>query len=378
MRGVAAVLLLFAGIALAAGDYAEVVPGERLAFPHDHGAHPEFRTEWWYVTGWLTTEEGKPLGFQVTFFRVRTRVGEDAQSSFAPTQLLFAHAALSDPQAGKLLHDERSARAGFGLAGAQVGRTEVWIDDWSLRQRDGAYVTRIATGDFAFELVLEPTQPLLLNGRNGWSRKAAQAKHASYYYSRPQLEVKGSVTRFGKSVEVSGSAWLDHEWSSAIMPEDAVGWDWIGINLADGGALMAFRMRDRQGRSLWAGGTWRRPDGTVRAFEPGEIVFEPARTWRSPRTGAMYPVEMRVRAGDLRFSLSPLLDDQELDSRGSVGAVYWEGAVSAMAQNQVAGRGYMELTGYLQRLRVELKVRWAPTTRFSGVPALLTGCTTSG
>lgn len=352
MRIVVAMLLLLLGGTTAAQEYPPVVAGVRLEFPRDHGAHPDYRTEWWYVTGWLDTAAGKRLGFQVTFFRVRTGVADEAKSNFAPRQLLFAHAALADPQGGKLLHDERAARAGFDLAEAREGETNVWIDDWSLRQREGSYVARIFGNGFAFELALKPTQPILLNGRDGWSQKAPDPRHASYYYSRPQLEVRGTVTRGSEAAEVSGSAWLDHEWSSAYMPEGAEGWDWIGINLADGGELMAFRMRTKQGTALWASATLRRRDGSMRLFAPTEVSFEPLRTWRSPRTGATYPVELRIRVGELDVSLQPLMDDQELDARASVGAVYWEGAITAFVAGKVIGRGYLELTGYWQRLRM--------------------------
>jgi predicted secreted hydrolase len=148
-------------------------------------------------------------------------------------------------------------------------------------------------------------------------------------------------------LHLRGRGWLDHEWSDTLMPPDAVGWDWIGINLDDGGALMAFRIRDRDGRTHWAGGTLRRPDGTQQAFRPDEIEFVPGRRWRSPRTGVEYPVEWRVQAGDLSLSLHPLMDDQESDSRRSAGTIYWEGAVEARdVEGRPLGRGYLELTGY--------------------------------
>ena len=150
---------------------------------------------------------------------------------------------------------------------------------------------------------------------------------------------------------VTGVAWLDHEWSSEYMAADASGWDWTGVNFADGGALMAFRMRDRAGGVLWAGGTRRAADGRVRVFTPEEIRFAPRRTWRSPRTSADYPVAMTVRAGDVDYALDPLIDDQELDSRASTGTVYWEGAVRATGSDGSSGRGYLELTGYGSPLR---------------------------
>jgi predicted secreted hydrolase len=344
-------------------DYPEVRPETPVELPRDHGAHPDHRVEWWYVTGWLETSAGEKretLGFQVTFFRVRPGVQEANPSRFAASQLLFAHAALSDPRVGRLRHAERSARAGFDLARASQGDLDVAIDDWFLRREAARgierFSTRVRGADFGYALRFDATQPPLLNGVRGFSQKAPDAHHASHYYSLPHLAVSGQVTRDGRTVEVSGSAWLDHEWSSAYMPPGARGWDWTGIALADGGALMAFRIRDAEGKPLWAGGTLRRADGRVETFGPSDASFEPLREWRSPRTGANYPVAMRLRLrtarGPLAYELQPLFDDQELDSTRSTGAVYWEGAVRALIDGREAGRGYLELTGYRERLRM--------------------------
>jgi predicted secreted hydrolase len=344
-------LALLARDALAADGYPDVVRGHALAFPRDHGAHPEFRTEWWYVTGWLRSG-GRDLGFQITFFRSRPRIGEDSPSAFAPRQLLFAHAAIADPAVGRLLHDQRAARAGFGLATAGEGSTDVHIDDWSLALAGGAYRTRIAAREFTLELEFAASQPILLQGEAGFSRKGPTPIHASYYYSRPQLTVSGTVERSGRRERVDGSAWLDHEWSSEYLAPQAAGWDWTGLNLDGGGALMAFRIRAKTGGVFWAGGGWRDAGGRARVLAPGEVRFEPLRRWRSPRTEVEYPVAMRVHAGERELVLEPLLDDQELDSRASTGVIYWEGAVSALEGGRHVGRGYLELTGYGKPVRL--------------------------
>ena len=343
---------LAAGRAFADVEYARVVP-RALDFPRDHGAHPEFRTEWWYVTGWVADAAGRDYGVQVTFFRNRPGIAEANPSAFAPRELVFAHAALADPRHGRLRHDQRAARAGLGLAGTDQASTRAYIDDWSLALVDGRYVAKIAAREFALDLAFAPTQPLLLQGEAGYSRKGADPAQASHYYSQPQLAVTGTVTVGGGASAVTGTAWLDHEWSSTVMAPDAAGWDWAGINLADGGALMAFRMRDKAGRALWAGGTLRSADGRVRTFAPDEIRFEATRSWRSPRTGVAYPVAMTVVAGDIALTLEPLIDDQELDSRASTGTIYWEGAVRAAIAGREAGRGYLELTGYGRRCDCE-------------------------
>ena len=350
-------LLLMIGSAWLCGtavaqDYAQVQPGVELQFPRDQGSHSQFRTEWWYLTGWVKDERGRDLGIQITFFRNRPRVAENNPSRFAPRQLLFAHAALADAKTGKLLHDQRAARAGFGLAEAQEGRTDVAIDDWSLRQTADGYSASIAAREFAYALDFKVTQPVLLQGERGLSRKGPLPDQASYYYSQPQLAVSGTISVKGEQFAVSGSAWLDHEWSSEFLAKEAAGWDWVGLNLADGGALMAFRIRDKEGRTYWAGGALRAADGRVRVLKPEDVSFEPARRWRSPRTGAEYPVAMRLRAGGLDLELEPLMDDQELDSRASTGTIYWEGAVRARAGGKLRGYGYLELTGYWRPLRM--------------------------
>ena len=345
-RFLATPMLVIASAAAAADAYPPVTPGQALRFPRDFGSHPAYRSEWWYITGWVRDAAGRPFGIQVTFFRNRPRIGEDNPSSFAPRELLFAHAAIADARLGKLRHDQRAARAGFGLAGAAEETTRAWIGDWSLELANGAYRARIAARDFAFELRFVPTQGVLLQGDAGFSRKGPAAANASFYYSQPQLTVSGDIAIGSERVAVTGTAWLDHEWSSEAMPAGASGWDWVGINLDGGGALMAFRMRGRGGGTLWAGGSRRAADGSLVAFAPGEIRFTARRDWRSPRTGIEYPVAMTVRAGEIEYSLEPLLDDQELDSRASTATIYWEGAVRALRAGQEVGRGYLELTGY--------------------------------
>ncbi|MBK1655048.1 lipocalin-like domain-containing protein [Allochromatium vinosum] len=329
-----------------------VLPGRVLRFPDDEGAHPGFRTEWWYVTGWLKGADDDPLGFQITFFRVRTGIGEDNPSAFAPRQLLLAHAAIADPRLGRLRHDQRAARVGFERAGYATDRTHVWLDDWSFEQSDQHYATRVNAEDFAYDLRLAFTGAPMLNGDQGFSRKAPDPHHASYYYSRPHLQVEGRLTLDGRRHAVSGRAWMDHEWSSAYSPEGADGWDWVGLNLDDGGALMAFRMRRPDGTALWAGATRRFPDGRTRSLAPEQVEWLPLRRWRSPRTGIEYPVEWSLRIGDRRYDLRPLMDDQELDSRRSTNTLYWEGAIHILEAGREIGRGYLEMTGYGDRIQV--------------------------
>jgi predicted secreted hydrolase len=329
-----------------------VVPGRLLRFPDDEGSHPEFRIEWWYVTGWLETQ-ARPVGFQVTFFRTRTTGGAaDNPSRFTPHHLLIGHAALADPRNGRLLAAQRVARAGFGLAEARTGRTDVWIDDWRLQQDGTNYQCSLAADDFRLALQFTRTQAPLLHGDRGYSRKGPRPESASYYYTHPQLAVGGSIASRSLTGPVHGVAWFDHEWSTAPMDEQAVGWDWIGINLDDGGSLMAFRMRGRDGPDHWAGATVRQANGETRSFDPASVHWRALRHWRSPRTGGNYPVSFEVRIRDLVLIVDPMMDDQENDARGSAGTVYWEGAVTAMQAGRRVGRGYLELTGYVRPLRL--------------------------
>jgi len=326
-----------------------------LAFPADFGAHPETRTEWWYVTGRLAAG-ARMFGFQVTFFRSATGLGP-SDSRFAPRQLVFAHAALSDLEARRLRHDQRIARAGFGIAEAAEGDTRVTLRDWSLERTGDAAASRYRAragsenAGFALDLTLAATQPLLLQGEAGWSRKGPQPGQATQYYSQPQLDAAGTLTLDGRALPVQGKAWLDHEWGDTLLDAEAVGWDWIGMNLDDGSALTAFRLRRADGSTVHAGGSLRRPGGAVRNFAAGEVRFEPERTWTSPASKAAYPVEWTVDTPLGRHRVRALFDAQELDSRGSTGAIYWEGLSELLDEaGRRQGLGYLEMTGYAARL----------------------------
>ena len=353
MRSLILLICLLIGHPILAAEpaFAPVKPGYQLVFPQDFGAHPDFRIEWWYATGWLQTAEGQKLGFQVTFFRIATHADKNNPSRFAPGQLIIAHAALSDPTLGSLLHDQKIRREGFDLVYAHTGNTDVKLDDWFFRRAtDGRYQTYIQAQDFTLELTFSPTQPLLLQGEQGFSRKGPKMEQASYYYSEPHLQVTGTITRSGKPITVTGTAWLDHEWSSELLDINAAGWDWVGANLDDGGALMAFQIRSKDGAKVWSHAVWRDAAGHMTTFAADEVHFQPQRRWRSPHTQTEYPVAMTIKTGETIWQLTPLMDDQELDSRASIGAVYWEGAVTLERNGEPAGRGYLELTGYVQAL----------------------------
>jgi len=351
LQGTLALAVLPEAAMGADSPYAPVVPNVPIRFPQDEGSHPEFRTEWWYVTGWLN-DTTSPLGFQITFFRTRPHEDSGNPSRFDPRELLIAHAAVSERSHGRLRDEQRIARAGFGLAQAETGRTDVRIDRWRLHADGTGYSGRIDARDFALDLRFEPSQAPLLQGRDGYSQKGPDPRSASYYYSLPQLRTTGRVRLARAWRPASGSAWFDHEWSSQVMDSAAVGWDWIGINLDDAAALMVFRMRAGNGDTHWAGATLRAADGMHRTYSAREIAWTAGRIWRSPRTGAGYPVAPTIRVGDFTLELVPLMDDQENDARVSTGAIYWEGAVTAMRAGRRIGLGYLELTGYARPLKL--------------------------
>ncbi|WP_159914286.1 lipocalin-like domain-containing protein [Pantoea sp. 18069] len=351
---------------LALPGISRALPPRTLVFPRDFGSHPQLGTEWWYITGHVQAQ-GRLLGFQLTFFRARVASTQNLRSAFAARQLVFAHAALTDVAGRRQLHAQRSARAGMGLAHAREGDTDVQLGDWFVRRmpapsgtaaQASRYVAHIAGDGFALDLQLATTQPVLLQGQAGLSRKGPDAAQASYYYSQPQLAVSGAITLDGQKLAIdttaTNRAWLDHEVSDALMHPEAQGWDWIGMNLDDGSALTAFRLRRPDGTALWAGGSWRAPGQAARIFTADEVVFTPQRWWTSPDSGARYPVEWHVTTPTGSWIVESLLDAQELDSRASTGTIYWEGLcdLREVASGKLRGRGYLEMTGYAQRLKL--------------------------
>lgn len=346
--------LLATGLAgLAWTGPACALPLRAMQFPRDFGSHPDFRTEWWYITGHATAGGGREFGFQLTFFRSRVEGTQGMASRFAARQLLFAHAAITDVQGKKLWHDQRIARDGFGVAYASEADMHIKLRDWSLEGQASRYSAELPAADFALKLQFEETQAVLLQGRQGLSRKGPQEQQASYYYSQPQLATRGTLQLKGQVFDVTGKAWLDHEWSEELLHPSAIGWDWIGMNLDDGSALTAFQLRHKDGSALWDGGSFRSPKVGLHTFSRGEVIFKPVRSWKSPLTQTTYPVEWIVRTPADFYTVRAVIDNQELDSRLSTGAVYWEGLSELIDSNgKRVGRGYLEMTGYAQRLRL--------------------------
>jgi predicted secreted hydrolase len=334
-----------------------------LQFPRDHGAHPETGVEWWYITGYAAVGNlPAALGFQVTFFRRRVDANQALRSTLAAKQLIFAHAAITDVQGQTLWHDQRIARStgdetidrARALARASTRTTDLALGDWTLRRAGDTLTATVRAAEFSMALTLTATQPLMLQGDAGQSRKGPDVRQMSSYYSQPQLQVSGELHIQGRrsTAGPASRAWLDHEWSNEVLHPDARGWDWIGINLTDGSALMAFQIRDDAGRALWDGGALRTGAGQ-KVFRRGETQFEARRFWVSQASGARYPVQWRIQTPAGLCTVTAVVDNQELDSRASTGAVYWEGLCEVHDDSdRLIGRGYLEMTGYAAPLKL--------------------------
>jgi predicted secreted hydrolase len=344
--------------ALTPDGFAVPQPSPTFVFPRDHGSHPDYKLEWWYLTGHLYTAEtpARRFGFQATFFRSaapRPVAARPAPAGFGHDQIYLAHMALIDVGTGRFLHQERLNRAGWDAAAA-TDTLDVRNGDWSLRFLDSTSETIQLTGgvraDARFALTLTPAKPLVRFGDGGYSRKGAAPTAASYYLTFPRLGVAGSLTVDGVTARVTGTAWMDHEYSSSQLDQNQVGWDWLSAQLNDGRELMFYRLRTTDGGTDPASTlTWIARDGTLTR---APFRWEPLTTWKSPRTGAIYPQRIRLTTTDPATGaetillVEPFHPDQELG--GKLGGVtYWEGACRLLSpEGADLGSAYLELTGY--------------------------------
>lgn len=335
-------------------EFARVERDTELRFPRDHAPHPDFRTEWWYITGWLRPQTGgAQFGFQLTFFRAATTHPRDNPSAFAPTQLLLAHAALARSDQVRLIHEQAAGRVAPGLASFAPDRLALAVQRWRLTEEaPRRWRAQVDAPLLRFNLSFALDSAPLLRGELGYSSKGPAS--ASHYYSVAPLPTSGELMWSNQRASVAGLAWLDHEWSSDLLDSNAIGWDWVGLLFDDGSTLMAFQIRRADGTAHWRDIDWRNADQTRRASTAVEFVT--ARAWRSARSGANYPVSTTLRiatgAAQIELTLEPLLDDQELDARASTGIIYWEGAVRVLRDGRPIGRGYLELTGYANAVRL--------------------------
>ena len=347
-----------------APDRCEIPPGfvvadgsRRLTFPADFGAHDEFRTEWWYYTGNLQTAEGRHFGFELTTFRVglvSPLVELPGDSEWYHHSVYFAHFALSDIAEERFYAFERYSRPGPGLAGAQAEPYRVWIDDWNITERSpGVYDLQAAEEAFRLRLTLTDEMGVILHGEQGYSRKGENDSNASYYYSQPRLHADGLLQIGENQYLVDGLVWKDHEFSSSMLDQNQIGWDWFSLQFQDGSALMLFQLRERDGgTSASSSGTFISADGKTQILQKADFEITVVDEWRSPHTGGVYPAawEIRLREPDCQLQIQPWLADQEIHFPT---VTYWEGAVhldGSCNGVDAQGDGYVELTGYAGNL----------------------------
>lgn len=332
-------------------------------FPRDFGAHPDYQTEWWYYTGNLQTDDGRRFGYQFTIFRrgIAPEFPTSADSEWRSTQLYMAHFAITDAAGGRFLHEERFARGGAELAGAVVEPIyRTWLEGWQVIGLNAEATERQITAAMtsteegaALDLILSIVKPPALQGENGdgLSAKSSDEGNASHYYSLTRMPTRGTITIDGETFTVSGTSWMDHEFSTSALGGDALGWDWFGLQFDDDREMMLGQIRlNDGGRDPNFGGLLVNPDGSTRYLPADSFTLTPTGTWTSPHSGGVYPsgFEVSVNIGEaepLRFTLTPLLADQELHGGG---IVYWEGSVRI--SGDVTGYGYVELTGYVDAM----------------------------
>ena len=332
-------------------------------FPRDHGAHPAFKSEWWYLTGNVKDAKGRRFGYELTIFRQGVQfTPAQKESRWAVRDFYFGHFAISDIDGRQFLVKERVSRGALGEAKAAVGDMDVLLGPWSIRQdADETFHIRAESHDMAIDFTAKPAKPLILEGVQGLSRKGEGAGEASYYYSYPRLATAGSLRRGGENFAVAGLSWFDHEFSTSSLGANEVGWDWFCLQLDTKEEIMLYALRDKSGAIDPASeGTWVRADGTSERLAPGSFTLVRTDSWHSSLSGATYPAGWRISipSHQADLTVTPLLADQELRLTRMGALDYWEGACSN--QGTVGGRaaggvGYTELTGYAGALDMNVK-----------------------
>jgi predicted secreted hydrolase len=376
--------------ALSGGDtegFAQALGPREFVFPDDHGAHPGFKTEWWYYTGNLFTEEGRQFGYQFTIFRNQLRPsGEDfarinqedparinqedpaqmnpegnsaRESEWSTNQLYLAHFAISDVSKRDHVFDERYSRGTAGLAGASVDPYRIWLEDWEITRvkdseaTDERFPVRIKaemSDGTALDVVLNPQKPLVLQGEEGYDKKGGEDGNASYYISFTRMQTEGLLKKDGESLAVSGLSWMDHEWSTSALDSGQTGWDWFSIQLSNGYELMYYQIRNADPElAPQTTGSLVAPNGQKRDLDQGEVRLEVLEYWTSPNTGARYPMQwtLAIPSEELEMDVTTVFDDQEM----TVSVQYYEGAVHVSGKfrdEAIDGNGYIEMTGYEQ------------------------------
>jgi predicted secreted hydrolase len=345
--------VLLASVARAGEGFAAPRPGRVFEFPRDHGAHPEYKTEWWYYVGHVHAASGESFGYQLTFFRAALRKPDPkARSAWSLNTIYFAHLALTDPDRGVFAFREKAGRGALGLSGAAAGAMRVWIDDWQAELIGEEFHLQAQDSGLGLDLILKPIKPPALHGEGGYSRKSGREAAASYYYSLPRLDTRGTITVDGRPLPVTGASWMDHEFFSQAMAPGLAGWDWFSLQLAGGWDVMLYILRQKDGSMDPASsGSLIDPAGGVIHLKLADFTVKPTGVWTSPHTRAQYPAgwEIIIPGAGYRLNLTPTLSDQEVRSQVPAKVTYWEGQVKITGVKNGAptsGWGYTELTGY--------------------------------
>ncbi|MEM6640017.1 MAG: lipocalin-like domain-containing protein [Pseudomonadota bacterium] len=342
----------FLGQADDAEQFARATTVRDFAFPADHGAHPRFRTEWWYLTGHLRDTNNRHFGMQLTFFRFALPPSAERRSgSMASDQLWMAHAAITDTDGNAFYTAERLQRGALGMAGVTASPFRVSLDDWSMASTGETLfpmALKAGTDQFSLDLTAKRGKPLVLQGDRGLDAKGAEPGNASYYYSYTRLPATGRVSIAGTNHEVAGTIWMDREWSTSVLGDNVEGWNWFALQLDNGHDLMVYRLRQKDGStSPFSGGVVVDPAGNVIArLSAEQIALEPIASWTSPVSGARYEVSWQLGIEDLNIALqlTPVIENQELN----LTVRYWEGALNVAGSydgSEVGGMGYAEHAG---------------------------------
>jgi predicted secreted hydrolase len=336
-----------------ADEFRRASSPREMRFPDDHGAHPEFRTEWWYFTGNLRDPAQRHYGFELTFFRLGLAASKPARASaWGASEMWMAHFAITDSSRGRFTASERLARGALGLAGADAEPLRIWVKDWSAEGLGEAEHTKLRLqardAETALELTLETTKAPVLQGDRGLDAKGPEPGNASFYYSLPRLTARGSLLLDGESIDVSGFAWMDREWSTSALSDGVVGWDWFALQLSDGRDLMFYRLRNEDGTATpFSGGSLVDAGGAQVALGPDDVALAAIGEWTSPQTGVRYPVRwhLEVPSAGIDLDIDPYIPNQELN----LSVRYWEGAVRGVGRvgtEELRAEGYLELAGY--------------------------------
>jgi len=352
-------VLLFALVPGAVAQYQTAVPGYRYEFPRDHFNHEDYQTEWWYTTGNLAAADGRHYGYELTFFRQGVDRDTSKKEPWDMQDLYLAHLALSDLDGGKFYHTERTNRAGPGLAGIDEQQKRIWNGNWEIRWNGEEEILNVVDGNFSLSFSLRSEKPLVIHGADGVSQKAAGAGHASHYVSFTRLLTTGTIVIAGKSLEVRGTSWMDHEFFTHSMDAEQAGWDWLSVQLEDNTELMLYQFRRKNGSTdPFSSGTYVEAEGRSVHLTAGDFRLVPTgEIWTSDVTGAKYPVawSMEIPKLGLKLAATTRLKAQELAGGSKIAPSYWEGAIlieGTRGGASARGVGYLEMTGYARAMEI--------------------------